>query len=192
MLTATGEPQARPAADFCLKSKGKHMIHHISIAAHDPKGVAQFFADVTGGVSVDFPPNPGSYMAFAPDGHGTGVEVYPAGSVMLPNGEAGAIFARTPANDVQRSPTHMALSVEKDAHEVAALAAAKGWDCFTCDRGGHFHVMEVWVENAQLIEILPPAFAAEYLAFTQHIATMTDPNSALAGHAPQAETLRAA
>lgn len=168
------------------------MIHHISLAAKDPKAVAQFFADVTGGVAIDFPPNPGSYMAFAPDGRGTGVEVYPAGSIMLQNGEAGAVFARTPADDVQRSPTHMALSVEKTAAEVQELAAARGWDCFTCDRGGHFHVIEVWVENAQLVEVLPSAFAAEYLGFANAVAQMADPNRALEGHRPQAETLQAA
>ena len=59
------------------------MIHHLSVSAADPKGAAEFFADLMGGVVVDFPPNPGSYMVFKADGHGTGIEIYPAGSVML-------------------------------------------------------------------------------------------------------------
>src|ERR1700761_1511308 len=115
------------------------MIHHLSVAARDPKAVAEFFAELTGGVAVDFPPNPGSYMAFSPDGKGTAVEVYPAGSVLEQNADAGAIFTRRPAAAVERTPTHFALSVALGAAEVAAMAKARGWDCFTCDRGGHFH-----------------------------------------------------
>ena len=165
------------------------MIHHLSVAARDPKAVAEFFAELIGGVVIDFPPNPGGYVTFTADGHGTAVEVYPAGSLMVPHGEAGSIFTRRPAEPIDRSPTHFALSVQTGPAEVAAMAAQRGWDCFTCDRGGHFHVMEVWVENAWLVEVLPPAFAAEYLGFANAIAAMADPNMALVEHQPQAKTL---
>lgn len=165
------------------------MIHHLSVPARDPKAVAEFFAELTGGVAIDFPPNPGSYMAFAPDDKGTAVQVYPSGSVMLPNGDDGAIFSRWPVEEVERSPTHFALSVSRSAAEVEAMAKARGWDCFTCDRGGHFHVIEVWIENAWLLEALPPAFAAEYLGFASQVTGMADPNGALSSHQPKAETL---
>lgn len=158
------------------------MIHHLSVAAHDPKGVADFFAALMGGVAVDFPPNPGGYMAFAPDGRGTAVEVYPAGSVMQPNGEAGAVFARRPDGPAERSPTHFALSVDLGADQVSAMAQARGWDCFTCDRGGHFHVMEVWVENTWLVEVLPAAFAAEYLGFANQMAGSADREALFSTH----------
>jgi hypothetical protein len=36
----------------------------------------------------------------------------------------------------------------------------------TCNRGP-FHVIEVWVENDTMVEVLPPDFAAEYLAWTR-------------------------
>ena len=165
------------------------MIHHLSVAARSPKDVAQFFADLTGGVVVDFPPNPGGYMAFAPDKHGTGIEVYPSGSVMTPNGEEGAIFARRSVETPERYPTHFALSVLRSGAEVMALAKARGWDCYTCDRGGDFHVIEVWVENSWLLEALPPAFAEEYLRFTDRVLDMANPSAALNTHAPQAATL---
>lgn len=165
------------------------MIHHLSVAAQNPKVVADFFAELLGGVAVDFPPNPGGYMAFAPDGKGTGVEVYPAGSVMAPNADDGAIFTRRSVEPIERSPTHFALSVAANVEKVAAMAAARGWDCFVCDRGGHFHVVEVWIENAWLVEVLPPAFAAEYLGFANGVTGMKEPNMALASHQPQAGTL---
>jgi len=164
------------------------MIHHLSVAAADPQGVGQFFADVMGGVVVDFPPNPGSCMVFKADGHGTAVEIYPAGSVMVPNGEPGAIFLRQP-EAAGRSPTHFALSVALSQEDVLARAQAKGWDAFVCDRGGHFRVVEVWIENTWLVELLPPTFAAEYLGFANAVTQLADPNMALDAHQPQARTL---
>ncbi len=168
------------------------MIHHLSVSAADPQGVGEFFADLMAGVVVDFPPNPGSCMVFKADGHGTALEIYPAGSVMEPNGEPGAIFVRQPDGADRRSPTHFALSVEMGADEVLARAAAKGWDAFVCDRGGEFRVVEVWIENTWLVEILPPAFAAEYLGFANAVSDMADPNAALDSHQPQAKTLELA
>lgn len=164
------------------------MIHHLSVSAADPKGAAEFFADIMGGVVVDFPPNPGSYMVFKADGHGTAIEVYPAGSVMVPNGDPGAVFVNRAEAD-RRSPTHFALSVAMSREDVLARAAAKGWDAYVCDRGGHFHVVEVWIENAWLVEILPPAFAAQYLGFANAVTSAADPDATLESHQPQARTL---
>jgi catechol 2,3-dioxygenase-like lactoylglutathione lyase family enzyme len=168
------------------------MIHHLSVSAEDPKGAAEFFADLMGGVVVDFPPNPGSYMVFKADGHGTGIEIYPARSVMVANGEPGAVWVRQPDDADRRSPTHFALSVDMGKADVLARARAKGWDAFVCDRGGHFQVVEIWVENAWLVEILPPAFAADYLGFADAVTRLADPNTALDSHRPQARTLERA
>lgn len=165
------------------------MIHHLSVSAIDPQGVAEFFADIMGGIVVDFPPNPGSFMVFKADGMGTAIEIYPAGSVMVPNGEPGAVFERQADGAARRSPTHFALSVSMDVQDVLDRAAAKGWDAFVCDRGGHFHVVEVWIENAWLVEVLPLAFAAEYLGFASAVTEMVNPNAALDSHQPQARTL---
>ena len=62
--------------------------------------------------------------------------------------------------------THFALSVATDAETVQAIARRAEWQCFDCNRGP-FHVIEVWVENETMVEILPPAYAQEYLAFTR-------------------------
>jgi catechol 2,3-dioxygenase-like lactoylglutathione lyase family enzyme len=165
------------------------VIHHLSVSAADPKGVAEFFADLMGGTVVDFPPNPGSHMVFKGDVLGTAIEIYPAGSVMVPNGDPGAVFERQAEAADRRSPTHFALSVSMARQEVLDRAAALGWQAYVCDRGGHFHVIEVWVENAWLVEILPQDFAAEYLGFANAVTEMADPNTALDAHQPQARTL---
>jgi hypothetical protein len=141
------------------------MIHHLSIAARDPKHVAGVLAELMGGKAVPFPPNPGSYFALQLDEHGSGVEVYPAGTELQPGGTGGGGFVKKPEARGY-GPTHFALSVTTDADAVEAIARRADWQCFRCDRGP-FHVIEVWVENETMVEILPPEYAREYLAFTR-------------------------
>ena len=142
------------------------MIHHLSIAAREPKHVAGVLAELMGGTAVRFPPNPGSFFALQLDDHGSGVEVYPAGTELEPNGNVGGSFVNRDKTGRGYGSTHFALSVATDAQTVEEIARRAGWDCFVCNRGP-FHVIEVWVENATMVEILPPEFAREYLAFTR-------------------------
>ncbi len=142
------------------------MIHHLSIAARDPRHVAGVLAEFMGGISVPFPPNPGSFFALQRDEHGSGVEVYPAGTELQPGGSDGGGFVKKQPAERSYGPTHFALSVATGADTVEAIAAREGWQCFRCNRGP-FHVIEVWLENELMVEILPPEFAAEYLAFTR-------------------------
>ena len=141
------------------------MIHHLSIAARDPKHVASVLAEFMSGKAVPFPPNPGSYFALQLDEHGSGVEVYPAGTELTPGGSNGGTFVKKPEARGY-GPTHFALSVAADADTVEAIARREGWQCFRCNRGP-FHVIEVWLENESMVKILPPEFAAEYLDFTR-------------------------
>ncbi len=152
------------------------MIHHLSIAARDPEQAAGVLAELMGGKAVPFPPNPGSFFALQLDDHGSGVEVYPAGTELEPNGEVGGSFVKQPRERGYGS-THFALSVATDAKKVEAIASRAGWKCFVCNRGP-FHVIEVWVENETMVEILPPDFAAEYLAFTRPDKVLAAMNSA--------------
>lgn len=142
------------------------MIHHLSIAARDPKKAADVLAELMGGRAVPFPPNPGSFFALQLDDHGSGVEIYPAGTCLEPNGAVGGTFVKHHTRRRGFGATHCAISVATDAAKVADIAKQAGWEVFDCNRGP-FHVMEVWVENETMIEILPPAYAAEYLAFTR-------------------------
>ena len=140
------------------------MIHHLSMAARDPKHVAGVLAEIMGGKAVPFPPNPGSFFALQLDENGSGVEVYPAGTELRPGGGEGASFVKKEARGY--GPTHFALSVATDAETVEAIARREGWQCFRCNRGP-FHVIEVWLENESMVEVLPPDYAAEYLAFAR-------------------------
>jgi hypothetical protein len=121
-------------------------------------------AELMGGTAVPFPPNPGSFFALQLDEHGSGVEVYPAGTELQPGGEAGGNFVKTATRGY--GSTHFALSVSTGADTVQTIARHAAWHCFDCNRGP-FHVIEVWVENETMVEILPPEYAREYLAFTR-------------------------
>ena len=163
------------------------MIHHLSIAARDPKDSAEVLAQIMGGKAVPFPPNPGSFFALQLDDHGSGVEVYPAGTELHPGGAEGGGFVKNP-KDRGFGATHFAISVKTDADTVGKIAKDAGWHCVTCNRGP-FHVIEVWVENDTMVEVLPPEFAAEYLAFTrkdQVLHRMAQAPNAAARHGRQA------
>jgi hypothetical protein len=140
------------------------MIHHLSIAARDPKYAAGVLAELMGGTAVPFPPNPGSFFALQLDEHGSGVEVYPAGTELEPGGTVGGSFVKKEARGF--GSTHFALSVATDATTVKRIAENAGWQCYDCNRGP-FHVIEVWVENQTMVEVLPPEYAREYLDFTR-------------------------
>src|SRR5579864_2295027 len=96
------------------------MIHHLSIAAREPEHVAGVLAEIMGGTAVRFPPNPGSFFALQLDQHGSGVEVYPAGTELEPNGSVGGSFVKKPERGF--GSTHFALSVSTDSAKIQAIA----------------------------------------------------------------------
>lgn len=158
------------------------MIHHLSIAAQNPEHVAGVLAEIMGGMVVPFPPNPGSFFALQMDDHGSGVEVHPAGLELQPGDAVGAGFAKGEPHHF--SAVHFALSVATDGDAVEKIAAREGWKCYRCNRGP-FHVIEVWLENETMVEVLPPEYASEYLAFTrpsQVIAAMEAARAAAAAN----------
>jgi len=59
-------------------------------------------------------------------------------------------------------PTHFALSVQRSQEEIAVIGKREGWLCRRNDRA-QFPVIELWIENVVLCELLPPDFAREYL-----------------------------
>src|SRR6516165_8104460 len=101
------------------------MIHHLSIAARDPKHVAGVLAEFMGGVAVPFPPNPGSFFALQLDEHGSGVEVS-RGDGASAGGSNGGSFVKKPEGGGYGS-THFAVSVTAKADAIEAIARREGW-----------------------------------------------------------------
>jgi len=139
------------------------VIHHVSIPARDPQYVAGVLAELLGGRVSEFGPWPGGYIAWAADQHGTAVEVYPLGTELLPDAGAGQATFRQADDPSPYVATHAAVSVDRSEDEARDLAERAGWRAVRLPRGG-FDVIELWIENAVMIEVLTPEMAADYLA----------------------------
>lgn len=137
------------------------MLFHASFPSRDPERAARVMAELWKGRSLPFPVFPDSFIAIKGDDKGTAVEFYPAGQVLVP-GEGGAQVERR--HTAAPSESHLAIGVDISGDEVIAIGTREGWRTETCDRGP-FHVIELWIDNLYMLEILPPAFQAEYLGF---------------------------
>jgi hypothetical protein len=162
----TGRSIALPSiASFAAAHQGRGvliMLFHASIGARDPSHVASVLAALWQGQAYPFPPFPGSFIAFAGDEHGTAIEIYPAGQVLVPGEEE---VASSHVKDGMRpTETHLAIGVPRSESEIHEIAKWVGWKSRTCVRGGAFRVVELWVENRLLIEVLTPEMRQEYRA----------------------------
>ncbi len=155
------------------------MINHISIAVNEPERVANFFAEIWDGMVFPFPPAPNSFFVIANDGKGTAVEVIPNGTVLVP-GE------RLPAEDDLNAvteefegkfvkselvpryvATHLNISTKKNIDEIKAIANREDWRVLVCNRGeGLFQLVELWVENTFMLEVMTPEQTARYVEIT--------------------------
>jgi hypothetical protein len=140
------------------------MLFHMSIAAHDPRRVASFFAELWGGEAFKFPPvSDNAWIAIAGDERATGIEVYPLGVVLREtDGDSDAHGERIEASPY--TPTHAAIATDMTQAQVLALAEREGWPAKYRKRGGLFGVIELWIEGRQMIEVLTPEMQAEYKA----------------------------
>lgn len=139
------------------------MLHHISIAVNQPQKVAEVLAEVLKGRAVPFPPNPGSSMVFAGDEFGTAIELYPIGTVVVPQinqGQAGFQITQEPSG---YTSVHAAISVPISLEEIERVGDREGWHVCLCNRDGLFDVIEFWVENRLMLELLTPTMAKTYL-----------------------------
>jgi hypothetical protein len=139
------------------------MLFHMSIAAKDPRRVATAIAELWGGEAFPFPPiSDNGWIALAGDDRASGIEVYPAGTVLMESeGDADAHGAQ---GHFGHTPTHAAIATDWSREQVLALAEREGWPAKYRKRGGVFGVIEMWVEGRQMFEVLTPEMQAEYLA----------------------------
>ena len=140
------------------------MLFHLSFDAEDPRHVAEVIAELWGGRAFPFPPvGVGSWVAMAGDDRNTTVEVYPRGvELVLAEGDADS-YAVAGANGA-RSSTHFAMATGMSVEQVTAIGQREGWPVKYRKRGGAFGVVEVWLEDRLMIEVLTPEMQAEYLA----------------------------
>ena len=140
------------------------MIFHVSIAAADPARVAGVLAEIWNAKVYPFPPvAQGSLFVHAGDDRNSAIEVYPLGTELMPaDGDADATSRHNGAAD-GRTPTHMAIATHLSQAQVMDIARREGWIAKYRKRGGMFGVIEFWLENTQMLEVLTEDMAGEYL-----------------------------
>jgi hypothetical protein len=139
------------------------MIYHTAIPANDPQSAAVALARILGGEAMPFPVVPGSWIAWSADGV-TELEVVPRG-----HGFARAEQGKEPRwvgshGGLFASGWHVAVGTQVDAREVLKIAHEAGWPAQICDRAGFFDIVEVWVDDCGLVEVLDPEMQARYRA----------------------------
>ncbi len=55
----------------------------------------------------------------------------------------------------------MATPLEEE--QVLAIARREGWTARVCSRGDQFDVIEFWIENDRMVEVLTAPMQAQYL-----------------------------
>jgi hypothetical protein len=139
------------------------VIHHLSLPASETRHVAEVLVELLDGTLTRFGPNEDSWIAWAGDVHGTAVEIYPSGTELFPAEDDGqARFRRSPSAS-RFTSTHATLSVTRSVEEVLRLADREGWRAVRMSRGPH-EVIEFWLENAVMLEIMTPEMTRDYLA----------------------------
>ncbi len=158
------------------------MINHISIGVHDTEKVAKVLAEVWGGYAFPFPVAPNSWIAFADDGKGTMVEITPVNTVLepgeglptkenfdfnFPTEEFEAKFVLSDFHP-QYVATHLNINTNLSEEKVKAIGEREGWRCFTANRAeGAFQLIELWIENRFMLEVMTPEMTARYVELMQ-------------------------
>ena len=137
------------------------MIHHLSIPASEPLHVAQVLTELFSGVITGFGPYHDSYIAWANDAHGTAIEVYPVGTEMFPDPGRGQARFRHNPNASGFAATHATVSVRRSREEILTLAQREGWRAIELPRGS-FNVIEFWIENRVMLELMTEEMAGDY------------------------------
>lgn len=149
------------------------MIFHFSISADNPKRTAKMLAELWRGEALPFPMlGKGSWIAHAGDDRRSSVEVYPRDMVLYRGDRFGDLRHESgPRN----GPFHAAVATPLGIEEVEEIAARYG--CFTrvCQRGPWFRVIELWVDDCLMLEMLTPEMQQEY----RHSVTIENWHAAL-------------
>jgi hypothetical protein len=147
------------------------VIHHVSIPAADPRHVAHVLGELLGGhVGPFVGPIPGAWVAYATDEHGTGIEVYPDRTHLVPgrdDTEQGQVVLADPPAAVA---FHVLLSVAVDRPTIEAIGAREGWRTRHFWRGPPnnplFELYEFWVENRVMLELATADMLPAYTRLT--------------------------
>jgi hypothetical protein len=144
------------------------VIIHASIPADDPERVARVIAELWRGTYFAFPVLPGVFTARAGDDRGTQIEVGPRGQEAMP-GEA-QVRPRLNPSPSSYSEVHLNILSPLREREILEIAQREGWIALPCDRGGAFKLIEFWLENKFMLEVMNAEEWGRYKAWDRSVA----------------------
>jgi hypothetical protein len=135
------------------------MILHASVVADRPKETAQVLATLLGGVALPLGPGEGTWTAIGPDPIGNLISVLARGSEFHrvtgghPDTRSGA-----PA---RHSGFHLLIETRLTEQEVLELAREHACHAQRAAHGA-FEVIEFWIDDCLLIELVTPELGLIY------------------------------
>jgi hypothetical protein len=103
------------------------------------------------------------YLVMAGDDRGSTNDVAPRGKEVIP-AETSMSF-RNSASPSPHSEVHLSIATPLTVDEALAIAKREGWTARVCDRGGVFNVIEFWLENKFMLELMTEAELKRYTGF---------------------------
>ena len=141
------------------------MIHHASIPAENPRRVAKVLAELLGGRSLPFPGLDGAFWTGPGDANGTMIDVYPSTTYLVPGRGEEPVDFRDGAKPMF-SAWHLLVSVAVPTSRIFEIATREGWRSARVERQeGAFELVELWIENRVLIELVTPEGRAAYVKY---------------------------
>jgi hypothetical protein len=90
------------------------------------------------------------------------VEVYPRAHAIAPGDGTDPAQMRLDPAPPPLGCFHLAIATDRSPDEILAIGAREGWRAVRCSRGGFFDVIELWIENGVLIEVLTAEMQRDY------------------------------
>lgn len=139
------------------------MINYISIHVKDPKHVANVLAEILEGQANPFLGQTGSYKVFSSNEYVAIIELHPIRDELIPRQNDERESSLVDFHTCSCSTVQATLFVPKSQTQIEQIANREGWQVLPSNRDGLFDVIQFWVENRLILELLPPAIAPTQL-----------------------------
>jgi hypothetical protein len=138
------------------------MIIHASVPADDTERVARVISELWRCSYFPFL-FPGHYLVVVGDERGTQIEVGPRGKQIVPAETMMSFQAN--ASPSPYSEVHLNIATPLTVDEVLRVAKREGWTARVCDRGDVFKVIEFFLEDKFMLELMTDEELQRYCNF---------------------------
>jgi hypothetical protein len=133
------------------------MIIHLSIPALEPEKVAKTLAKLIQGTFQPLSWYLGGYMVFTNDEFSTGIEILPDNTLFMPGKTSDDTLQITKSSSgasLNYSCIHFLLTIDSSYEHIFVIAKQAGWQAVRKQSLGVVDMVEFWVENRLMIELV--------------------------------------